>query len=114
MPNDRQRVSSRGRENTWLSWAKTRTVGEQLGSGFPSGKWAVGLLTPMSCVSSNNLTKWEGNHHKGLLRTSLFPIVCFPASRGLPFPLSPRGSLLPFSLYIMYYLSVMFNMNHQK
>lgn len=90
MPEDRQRVCSRGRENAWLSWAKARTVGEHLGSGFPFGKWTFGLLTPMSCVSSNRLTKWEGNHHTGLLGTGSSPIVCFPASRGLPFPLSPK------------------------
>lgn len=72
MPKDRQRVSSGDRENAWLSWAKVRTVGEELGSGFPSGKWTVGLIILVSYVSSNNLTKWKGNHHKEMLGK-----VCF-------------------------------------
>lgn len=87
---DRQRVSSRDRENTWLSWAKFKTVAECLGSGFLFGKWMVGLITPVSFITPSNLTKWEENQHKGLWGIGLFPKVRFLASRGLPLSLSPQ------------------------
>lgn len=97
-------VSSRDRENTWLSWAKTKSVAECLGSGFLFGKWIVELITPMSFITSSNLTKWERNHHKGLLGIHLFPQICFLASRGLPLSLSPQrlsySSFLPVSCII--------------
>lgn len=87
---DRQRVSSRDRGNTWLSWAKSKNGAEFLGSGFLFGRWIVELIAPISFITSSNLTKWERNHHKGLLGIHLFPQVCFLASRGLPLSLSPQ------------------------
>lgn len=86
-------ILSKDQECGWVPWFWL--------SLWEMHSWAI---TPLSFSTWSNLTKWERNHHRGLLGIHLFPHVCFLTSRGLPLSLSPQrpspSSFLPVSCIV--------------